>query len=53
VPQLNGSSAAAGLLQYPNPYWVDSEEPSDAPFVDPDVDVPFSARPMFMPLITR
>jgi pullulanase-type alpha-1,6-glucosidase len=53
VPQLNGSSAAGGLLQYPNPYWVDTEEPVDAPFVDPDIDVPFSARPMFMPLITR
>jgi hypothetical protein len=52
--QVRDSAAADGLFQYPSPYWVDSEEASDTPFEDLDINTPLSSRAgMYLPVITR
>jgi pullulanase-type alpha-1,6-glucosidase len=52
-PVLRKSAADEGLRKLANPYLDNSEEGRGEPFVDPDINTPLSAQPMFMPLITR
>jgi pullulanase-type alpha-1,6-glucosidase len=52
-PALRASAAAEGLRKLANPYLDNSEEGSSGPFLDPDAALPLSAKPMFLPMITR